>query len=78
MYEHIKWHEEKFQDKVYAVLPVPNAFATELFTYAFLKPSQSVEIKGNIAFTFAYYLNPICERCGETRPLGIQLTDNGL
>jgi hypothetical protein len=78
LYDSIIWFETNFDSKVYAVFAIPNIFGNEIFTYAFLEQRCSIEVKGNLAFTFAYYLNPNCEHCGENRPLGIQITSSGL
>ena len=65
------------KSKVYAILAVPNVFDDKVFTYAFLEQRHPLEVKGNLAFTFAYYLNPNCKHCGENRPLAIQIAKNG-
>lgn len=73
----INWFESNYKSRVYAVLAIPNVFGDEIFTYAFLEQCHPLEVKGKLAFTFAYYLNPNCERCGENRPLAIQITKSG-
>ena len=78
LYDSIKWFESEFDSKVYATLPVPNVFGDEIFTYVFLEQREAIEFKGNLALTYAYYLNPNCKRCGERKPLGIQITKSGL
>ena len=77
LYDSVQWFENGYKSKVYAVLAIPDIFNNKIFTYAFLERRHSLEVKGNLAFTFAYYLNPNCEHCGENRPLAIQITKNG-
>ena len=81
----IEWYTKETGDLVYAAFPVPNDVGNKLFTYALLyirrgwqkNDERFLKVKGNLGFAYAFYQHITFEEGGESRPLGLHLSNGG-
>lgn len=78
LFDAIKWFEQKNDSKVYAVVPVPECFSNNVFTYALLLNDSLLTIRGNIVLTYAFFLNPNISKAGENKPLCLHIANSGI